>query len=937
MTLEDRPSDRSVLRAMFGAPVPGLLLAIVMALGPAPPVRAQSPDYAGEVCLVDADRVRISLQTDESVVNALVHPLPPGGGWYLDQTGPGSFEREFTSSDFGSGPFSFRLVLQNPAQYGFPEHQIELSPDCRSFRRDDVVPPPPRGFHTEVIEGENSVRIEFEASPGGGSIPATSEVAMRYRIDDGEILRRTMTDDGTGSFIIDLPGMSEGSRLEYWFEQQVGLQSVESSLFQHRFGEPEPEPIVFPIVARTAARFRDRHPNEWRFDHYVENYDGGKTFEIEITDQGDRLDLVVTTDRTGGPERIDIGYFIQSGPGEMCERPLTVNNLVMEPESDRPHVFRRRIPDVTVGQIVEFDLTHIGVPNPAGGTFQYYTEFFHYHVGRGWFATARSNPRALAAGRASIDRVTAPRFAFAQHASNLTLEQLGRFMEGKTRFETDHRDGLLLNFPTSFACCTETGGIAFASSPHARVNELGPRFSETSCIGCHLMDGRGLTPTGEEETLTSLVMHLSLGAENGDGRPIPHPDYGLQFDPGAANGGHSEGRLRVEYDVVEGTFDDGTPYELRRPRYLFQDTLHGSPGRNLPDTDGTPGYPGIVQASPRIAPILAGTGLIEAVDESAILAFADPDDLDGDGISGRPNWVIDLETDELVLGRFGWKASQPTLLQQTAVAYQRDLGLTSPLTPRHDCGSLDESCPEDPTEELTAEDVRLVADYVRGLTLPPRRNHEDPAAIEGMHLFRRANCQACHVPSLRTAPDHEIAAYRNDVIQPFTDLLLHDMGPGLADGFDDHAAGGSEWRTPPLWGAEFVGHAQTLPVTCEDPFSGDSTPNYLHDGRARSLMEAILWHGGEAAASRDSVLAMTAVERTSLLAFLAYPFADPLLERPARSPCPADFDRDGTVDAADLGLMLEAWGRSGTGDLDGDGTVDSADLGLLFIAWGPCP
>jgi CxxC motif-containing protein (DUF1111 family) len=932
MSYRHGPSNRSELRPAFVA----RLFLFVIGVAGASAAQAQTPDYVGEVCLLDADRVRLSVDTDQSVVSVLAYPTPPGGGWYLNQTEPGRFEREFTSDDFGAGMFSFRLVLQNPTQYSYPEHVVALSSECQAFERDDVTPPPPRGFEHDLIDGDAALRVEFETNPGSDNIPPTSAVVLRYRIDDGDLLSRNMDSDGTGSFTTDIDGAIEGSWFEYWFEQQIGLQPVESVLFKRRVGDPVPDPPVFPLVAQTAGRFRDRHPNEWRFDHYVENYQGGKIFEIEITDLGHSLDLVVVTDALGGPERIDIGYFIQSGPGEMCERPLAVNNLVMEPDPIQPHIFRQRIPDVTVGQIVEFDLTHIGVPNPSGDTFQYYTDFFHYLVGVGRFGTARSNPRAHAGGRSSIDRVTAPRFAFAQHASNLTLDELGRFMGGKIRFETDHADSLLLNFPTTFACCTETGGIVFETSPHARPAALGPRFSAASCISCHMMDGRGTTPTGEEETLRSLVMHLSLGTEPGSGRPTPHPYYGLQFDTGAVDGAEPEGRLTVDYEVVLGNFDDGTPYELRRPAYVLHDTLYGSPGINFPDARGTPGHRGVVQASPRIAPILAGTGLLEAVDESAILALSDPDDLDGDGISGRPNWVHDLVTDEIVLGRFGWKASQPGLLQQTAVAYQRDLGLTSPWTPRHDCGELDDACPEDDTVELMDDDVRLVADYVRGLALPPRRNHEDPGAILGMHMFKQANCQACHVPTLPTRADHEIAAYRDDLIQPFTDLLLHDMGPDLADGFEDHDADGREWRTPPLWGAEFVGHAQGTPLNCADPFLAETTPNYLHDGRARTLMEAILWHGGEAAASRDVVLSMSVAQRESLLEFLAYPFADPALEQSPESSCPADIDGNGRVDAADLGAVLEAWGGPGAGDLDGNGTVDSTDLGLLFATWGAC-
>lgn len=896
---------------------------------------ADTPNYDGAVCVIDHASVRILIETDASVTNVLVYPDPPGGGWYLDRTEPGRFERVFKSPDFASGSIDVRFILQNPTQYSFPTHTLQLTDGCTTFRRDDVTPPPARGFRHDLISLDDHLRIEFQASPGDGNVPETEAVSLRYRLDEGTIESRSMDRIGPLGYSIALDGVGVESSIEYWFEQRIGIRTVESALFHRIVGEPA-VPVTLPVVARTAGRFRDRHPNEWRFDHYVEGYDGGKIFEIEIMDFGDRLDLTVTTDDTTGPERIDVGYFIQSGAAEMCDRPLPVNNLVMVPDPSRPHVFSQTISDVNPGQIVEFDLTHIGVPNPAGGTFQYYTEFFHYRVGSGWFGTSRSNPRAHAAGHASIDLITAPRFAFTQHATNLTLEELGRFMEGKTRFETDHADGELLNFATTFGCCTENGTDVFPASPHARVDALGPRFNQTSCIGCHMMDGRGATPTGLEDNLTSLVLQFSLGRNDVTGGPTPHPDYGSQLDTHATSGTAPEGRLTVEYETVVGFFDDGTPYELRRPRYTVHDTLHGSPGVNFPDADGRPGHPGLVQTSARIAPILAGTGLLEAIDESAILELEDPQDRDGDGISGRVNWVHDLATDRIAMGRFGWKASQPGLVQQTAVAYQRDLGLTSPLTPNHDCGEADPSC-ESSAPELSTGDIQLVADYVQGLTLPPRRNHEDPLAIEGMHLFKRANCQACHVPTLRTRADHELAAFRDVVVQPFTDLLLHDMGQELADGLEDHLASGREWRTPPLWGAGYVGFAQGRPERCDDPYAATPTPNYLHDGRARTLMEAILWHGGEADASRRAVLAMTEDERTALLAYLAFPFADPALDPPDNDLCPADLDGDGRVDGADLARILQAWGGPGVGDIDGDGIVDSADLGRLLVAWGSCP
>lgn len=900
-------------------------------------VLAQTPDYRGEVCVLDGDRIRFTVETVDEATNVLLYPDPPGGGWWMERIEPGRFERTLDVSDAAAATIRFSLLIQRPEQYAYPQHELPPGPGCRAFERDDVTPPPPRGFRHELQRSGPGLEIGFEANPGNGVIPPTTEVVLRYRLEDGPIERLVMTPEEGSRFRAGLPDVPVGARFEYWFEQRIGERLVDSVRWTRLLDEDVVEEPDFPLTAVTAGRFRDRHPNEWRFDHYVESYEGGKFFEIRLTDHGTTLDVEVVTDETGGPERVDFKYYIQNARGEMCDRPLTAVNTVMARDPQRPHVFHQRVPDITPGQIIDFDFTHIGVPNPEGGTFQYYTEYFHYLAGTGRFGVSRSDPRATAAGDASIDVVSAPRFAFAQHANNLTAAELERFLDGKVRFETDHLDGLIKNFPTTFDCCSGPIGFVLDPSPHARIEELGPRFNAPSCISCHAMDGRGATPTGEETNLSALVMQLSLGQDDPSSGPIAHPLYGRQFDTDARPGAGREGRLTVHYEPVEGTFDDGTPYTLRRPVYTFRETAFGSPGTNLPDESGSPGWDGPVQASPRIAPMLAGGGLLEAVDEAAILANEDPDDLDGDGISGRANRVRELGSGAMRLGRFGWKAGQPDLLQQTAVAYQRDLGLTSPLTPEHDCGPLDPDCPESSPPELAAEDVALVADYVAGLTLPPRRNHEDPEAIIGLQLFHQANCQACHVPTLRTRADHEVAAFRDQVIEPFTDLLLHDMGPELADGFEEYAADGREWRTAPLWGAEYVGHVLGTPDECTDPWSGELAPNYLHDGRARSLMEAILWHGGEASASRDAVLAMNADERAALLKYVAYPFADPLLEPPAPTPCAGDLDGDRQVDGRDLLQLLGGWGGTGPGDLDGNGSIDGEDLSRLLGNWGRCP
>lgn len=270
----------------------------------------------------------------------------------------------------------------------------------------------------------------------------------------------------------------------------------------------------------------------------------------------------------------------------------------------------------------------------------------------------------------------------------------------------------------------------------------------------------------------------------------------------------------MELHWVEQTreYADGTPYRLRSPVVKLL-TLEGSP------IDP-------VLISLRIPQPVFGAGLLEAVPASRILAAADPDDADGDGISGRPNLVWDQEQQRLVLGRFGWKANTPNLRQQTAAAYANDMGVTNPLFPAAD-GSQD-------IDEATLQATTV---YVQTLAVPGRALWQDPQVQRGEKLFVQAQCAKCHRPELQTGI-HEIPALANQVIHPYTDLLLHDMGEGLADGRADFEATGREWRTPPLWG---IGLSQTVL-----PSSG-----YLHDGRARSLEEAILWHGGEAERSRE--------------------------------------------------------------------------------------
>ncbi|HVJ88865.1 MAG TPA: di-heme oxidoredictase family protein, partial [Labilithrix sp.] len=306
-----------------------------------------------------------------------------------------------------------------------------------------------------------------------------------------------------------------------------------------------------------------------------------------------------------------------------------------------------------------------------------------------------------------------------------------------------------------------------------------------------------------------------------------------------------EGVARVTYEEVPGAFADGTTYSLRRPSYTIDKLSYG------------PLHPE-VRLSPRTAPFVMGLGLLEAVPEETILGLADPDDLDGDGISGRPNRVWDHARQATVLGRFGWKANQPNLTQQSAGAFVGDMGITSSLFPSEVCTAAQEKClaaPTGPTPQLRDVLLEQVDYYMRTLAVPGRRNVESIAVRRGRKLFDSARCSSCHTPHLETEPLEDFPELSRQVIHPFTDLLLHDMGSDLADGRDDFEATGTEWRTPPLWG---IGLVRTV----------NRHSYFMHDGRARGFAEAILWHGGEAARSRDQFVAMPEADRDALIAFL---------------------------------------------------------------------
>jgi len=374
---------------------------------------------------------------------------------------------------------------------------------------------------------------------------------------------------------------------------------------------------------------------------------------------------------------------------------------------------------------------------------------------------------------------------------------------------------------------------------------LGPTFNAASCSACHFKDGRGRPPLTEDEPFEGLLLRLSVPGVGPHGDPLPEPGYGGQFNHRAIGGVPSEGRAIVRYTERADRFADGTPYTLRVPTVVFASLSFG------------PLDPSTL-FSPRVAPAVFGLGLLEALDDDALLARADPDDRDGDGISGRVNRVWDPALGRVVLGRFGWKANQPSLRVQNAAAFVGDLGITTTVFPAQDCPPVQTLCraaPHGGEPELDDSKLASVTLYTQSLAVPARRDVDNPTVLRGADLFAAARCTACHTPAMRTADVHPVASLRAQTIHPYTDLLLHDMGPGLADHRPDFEATGTEWRTPPLWGLGLLERVNRHTFL-------------LHDGRARDVTEAILWHGGEAASAQAAFVAMPAADRAALVAFL---------------------------------------------------------------------
>jgi CxxC motif-containing protein (DUF1111 family) len=443
-------------------------------------------------------------------------------------------------------------------------------------------------------------------------------------------------------------------------------------------------------------------------------------------------------------------------------------------------------------------------------------------------------------GGAGTTKKLVNRDIFSQFSANLSFDDQERFSLGNGFFRK-----VWVAAPSS----TQTS------------DGLGPLFNSRGCQNCHLKDGRGHPPMGTADDGVSMFLGLSvpphsteekLAMASGEVNAIPEPTYGGQLQNFAVTGLRAEGQMKVEYTDVPVRLGDGTRVTLRQPHYSITDLAYGPLAKDA-------------LLSPRVAPQMIGLGLVEAIPQEDILAHADPSDMDGDGVSGRPNWVKDLQTGQVALGRFGWKDGAPSIRTQSADAFAGDLGLSTPLNdkPYGDCTNAEAGCLVLPTGEQVRLGVGeapdpvldLVTFYSQNLAVPQRRDAGAPEVLRGKQAFYDAGCTGCHVPKFVTSRKAENKAQKFQLIWPYSDFLLHDMGEGLADLRPEAQATGYEWRTAPLWGTGLT-----------EAVSGHTY--FLHDGRARNLTEAILWHGGEAQKARDAFANLPKSSRDDLLAYL---------------------------------------------------------------------
>ena len=620
------------------------------------------------------------------------------------------------------------------------------------------------------------------------------------------------------------------------------------------------EPAVFvdtgsALITRFADRGRDRHARESSFasyEHYLTWYWEDRTAEVTITDTvgrgGSEIRFDVVTQHKLGAREMRMGFRGINTVAEYCDNSplipaypdgseMSLGDYANSPPDGLHYYFkvvRQHFTPITCtisalspGQKIEIEMSQF-LDAPPNGRANYYGTTYLYVVGQGmmpWEGTgelANNNPGGMygvpadsmpipvgarLGGQTTTHRNESaePDNLFMQMATNLAPQNGQRFVLGRRVLHTDFVNGEH----------DEPGNPAWSQ----QSGKGGPLLINRTCNSCHTKNARAL-PVAPGQPLDKWVFKVA------DANGNPHPQVGAVLQT-SSTGGASEGGVTIaSYSQSNG---------LRSPNYAFSGV---NPAR----------------FSARISPQLVGMGLLEAIPESAILALADPNDANGDGVSGRANVVNDT-AGVTRLGRFGWKAGMPDLRHQVASALRTDMGVLSSVYSTPDCGSSQGNCGPNGAELSDADLANLVI-YTSLLGVQPQTFHDDAQVRSGADVFQRIGCASCHTPSFQTSQFAPLAELRSQTIRPYTDLLLHDMGSGLADNLGEGQASGSEWRTPPLWG---IGKTR-------DMHGGQEA--YLHDGRARTLEEAIRWHGGEGQGANDRFQALSAGERAALIAFL---------------------------------------------------------------------
>jgi CxxC motif-containing protein (DUF1111 family) len=596
-----------------------------------------------------------------------------------------------------------------------------------------------------------------------------------------------------------------------------------------RLEPPTIEETPTAIITRVGDRVRDRHAREGMFhayDHWLPLYFENRTVTIEIIDTVAKGGDSVTYNMTSlfPLNKPNLRIFFE-GKGTVAQ--YSSNNISKQVDPLHytftvKHNSNERRP-LKIGDRIEMEFSPFLVP-PVKGRTNYYGTALLYVVGKGGMQPWEGQgPRkdsfsmpenALLGGMMTNHRQYSdePKELFKQMGTNIAPISVQQFVLGRRLHHTDFGTGKH----------SEEGNPDYTEI----AGKLGNHYVNKSCVACHTNNGRAM-PAAVGAPMTRYLVRVGS-----DARGSPHPHLGSTLQSQAQKGAPEAGVTISGWTRTEGTFGDGTAFSLQKPTYKFTGVV-------------------LEFFSVRIAPPLVGQGLLEALDEGDIAGLVRANS--GDGVSGQAATVTDPESGQPRLGRFGWKGGQAKLKHQIASALRNDMGVATSVYPTLDRGS--EQSERGTPAKLSDADLDLMVRYVATLGVPPRRNLKDEEALKGEKLFASANCAKCHAPTLKTGPYHPLAELRGQTIHPYTDMLLHDLGDGLADNMADGSASARQWRTAPLWGI-----GSTVGVN-----GGES---YLHDGRARTLSEAILWHGGEAQSSREAFRKMSAADRDALVKFL---------------------------------------------------------------------